>query len=280
MKERYTKFFLYLVLVLVLSGVIHWYITLFIEKPLFYPDEDWGGYWNPAKIIKSVTYVYPYVLVAFLIKFLKHWYRQRQETQDLIKGKLEAELKFLKTQLNPHFLFNTLNNLYALTLKKSDTAPELVLKLSDLMDYMLYECDTDRVPLEREVQFVKNYFEIEKLRYGDRLKVDIKVNGSLSNREIAPLLFLPFLENAFKHGISTDLDKSWIEFNLTVTETNIEMTLRNSKPKSPIELPKNNGIGLQNVKRRLQLQYGNTDYSLTTDSDSTYFSVSLNLPNE
>ncbi len=280
LKEQYSQFVVWIMIVLLLSGFLHWAIAYNVERPFLAENPDWGPFWSAAKIIKYVTHVYPYVLIAFTIKFLKHWYKEQKKTQDIFKEKLEAELKFLKTQLHPHFLFNTLNNLYALTLKKADAAPQLVLKLSDLMDYMLYECDANRVPLEREVQFVRNYFEIERLRYGDRLKVDIEINGDLRNRDIAPLIFLPFLENAFKHGISTDLDDAWIKFILTVDTQFLVMELRNSKPKTSMELPKNNGIGLQNVKRRLLLQYGEGNYTLTTEGTSTFFSIKLKLPHE
>ncbi|MBV6646003.1 MAG: histidine kinase [Cyclobacteriaceae bacterium] len=277
LKERYGVFFAWLIPILLLSGFLHWVIALYIELPIFSPDEYWGPLLYIPKIIKAATYIYPYVLVAFIIKFLKHWYRQQKETEELAKGKLEAELKFLKTQLHPHFLFNTLNNLYALTLKKSDKAPELVLKLSDLMDYMLYECDTDRVKLSREVQFVRNYFEIEKIRYGDRLETEVMITGEVGKKEIAPLIFLPFLENAFKHGTSKELDKSVITFELDTQDHYIGMTIVNSKPISALKSEKQNGIGLHNVRRRLELQYGQENFTLRTEDHQDEFKVTLEI---
>ena len=113
--------------------------------------------------------IYPVTFVAVAIKLLKYWYANQQAQQVLTQQKLQAELKFLKTQIHPHFLFNTLNNLYALTLKKSERAPEMVLKLSELINYMLYECTSDAVPLTKEVKFIRNYGDIEKMRYGDKL---------------------------------------------------------------------------------------------------------------
>ena len=273
LKERYTAFGLWLLLTLVLGAFVHWTISFHVERVYFYDNESWGPFFYPAKIIKGFTYVYPYVVLAFSIKFLKHWYAQKQRTSKMERGRLESELKFLRTQLHPHFLFNTLNNLYALTLKKSDQAPELVLKLSDLMDYMLYECgDTELVSLDREVQFIRNYFEIEQLRYGDRLELMLDVLGGTSGKQIAPMIFLPFLENAFKHGASAELDKVWIHVEIKVEGNQLQFSLKNSKPaNTPPLFGNGHGIGLKNLTRRLELQYGIDQFELSTsDGKDTY----------
>lgn len=279
LKEKYTAFVLWLLGVLLAAAFIHWTISYHIERVYYYNNESWGGFFYPAKIIKGVTYVYPYVILAFSIKFLKHWYDQKQRTSKMEKGRLESELKFLRTQLHPHFLFNTLNNLYALTLKKSDQAPELVLKLSDLMDYMLYECgDSELVPLEREVQFIRNYFEIEQLRYGDRLDIKLEVSGGLTGKQIAPMIFLPFLENAFKHGASADLDKVWIHVSITIEEDRLRFSMKNSKPLNGQPLNGNgHGIGLKNLKRRLELQYGEEQFELITSDQQDTYETTLRL---
>lgn len=276
LKERYTAFVLWLLATLILGAIIHWTFSYHIERVYFYDNEYWGPFFYPAKMVKGLTYVYPYVVLAFSIKFLKHWYSQKQRTAKMEKGRLESELKFLRTQLHPHFLFNTLNNLYALTLKKSDQAPELVLKLSDLMDYMLYECgDSELVPLEREIQFIRNYFEIEQLRYGDRLEIKLEVNGGISGKEIAPMIFLPFLENGFKHGASADLDKVWIHVQITADDDKLSFSMKNSKPANRPPLNGNgHGIGLKNLKRRLELQYGEDRFMLlTSDRKDNYESL-------
>ncbi len=279
LREKYTAFFLRLVGVIIAAGLLHWAISYHVERVYFYDNVDWGPFIHPAKMLKGVTYVYPYVILAFSIKFLKHWYAQKQRSATMEKGRLESELKFLRTQLHPHFLFNTLNNLYALTLKKSDMAPELVLKLSDLMDYMLYECgDSELVPLEREIQFVRNYFEIEKLRYGDRLEIKLDVNGGTSGHEIAPMVFLPFLENAFKHGASADLDKVWIHVEVTVENDELRFSMKNSKPANAAPLNGNgHGIGLRNLKRRLELQYGQDQFEFSTLDEQGVYEARLRL---
>ncbi|NQZ75068.1 MAG: histidine kinase [Ekhidna sp.] len=279
LREKYTAFVLWFLIILLFSAIIHWTISYYIERVYFYGNEDWGPLFYPAKVLKGVTYVYPYVVLAFSIKFLKHWYNQKQRSAHLEKGRLESELKFLRMQLHPHFLFNTLNNLYALTLKKSDQAPELVLKLSDLMDYMLYECgDNELVPLEREVEFIRNYFHIEQLRYGDRLETELEVQGAIEGKRIAPMIFLPFLENAFKHGASADLDKVWIYLSLVVDDQQLAFTVRNSKPAQMQPSNGNgHGIGLKNLIRRLELQYGEDRFDLTMTDQKDIYEVHLKL---
>ncbi|HET8861574.1 histidine kinase [Marivirga sp.] len=149
---------------------------------------------------------------AAAIKLSKYWYQKHWANQALEKQNLQAELQLLKSQIHPHFLFNTLNNLYSLTLMRSENAPNVVLKLSDLLSYMLYECNQPKVVLEKELKLMYGYIELEKLRYGSRLDVQMKVVGTAKNQLIAPLLFLPFLENAFKFGVS----EMWLLHNSNV----------------------------------------------------------------
>jgi LytS/YehU family sensor histidine kinase len=198
--------------------------------------------------------IYPVAFFAVTIKLLKYWYANQQAQQVLTQEKLQAELKFLKTQIHPHFLFNTLNNLYALTLKKSDKAPEMVLKLSELINYMLYECKSDEVPLSKEIKFIRNYVDIEKMRYGDKLDVDIRITGDVGDRKIAPLILLPFVENCFKHGVSEELQEAWVKVTIDSHADHIVIKVENSKA-GGMQNRENEGIGIQNVKRRLDLLY-------------------------
>jgi LytS/YehU family sensor histidine kinase len=198
--------------------------------------------------------IYPATFIAVAIKLLKFWYANQQAQQVLIQEKLQAELKFLKTQIHPHFLFNTLNNLYALTLKKSDRAPETVLKLSELINYMLYECTSDEVLLDKELKFITNYIDIEKMRYGDKLDVDIRISGEAHERRIAPLILLPFVENCFKHGASESLQRAWVKVSVDLQPTLMVLKVENSKNGKYAGSTKS-GIGIQNVKRRLDLLY-------------------------
>jgi two-component system LytT family sensor kinase len=182
-------------------------------------------------------------------------------------------LKFLKTQIHPHFLFNTLNNLYALTLKKSEKAPETVLKLSELINYMLYECRSDEVALKKEIQFIRNYADIEKMRYGDKLDIDIRVSGDVGERKIAPLIILPFVENCFKHGASENLLQSWVKVTIDSHADHIVIKVENSKNGDNGTESKPEGIGIQNVKRRLDLLYDGRHELKIMNGEETFLVV-------
>jgi two-component system, LytTR family, sensor kinase len=275
LKDRYFLFFGWVIVVLLVAGVFNWALSIYIENPYFYPEENYGLFWNPLKILKSATYIYPVVVLATLIKFFKHWYKNQQMAQRFKQDKLQAELKFLKAQVHPHFLFNTLNNLYALTLKKSERAPEIVLKLSDLLNYMLYECNTEIVPLKKEIELVQNYVALERLRYGDRLDVSFHVKVDSKDASIAPMLILPFVENSFKHGVSGETDKSWVSIDLQVKDNLLTLKVDNSKSNGHTkdEREYREGIGLNNVKRRLELLYEGGYELKILDTDESYLVV-------
>ena len=180
--EKYGAFFAWLTVASFIAGIAQRYIAFNFDYPLYFPLGLQDPFFYLPKIIKMFVAIYPVTFFAVAIKLLKFWYVNQQEQQVLEQEKLQAELKFLKTQIHPHFLFNTLNNLYALTLKASPKAPETVLKLSELINYMLYECTSDEVLLSKEVKFIRNYIDIEKMRYGDKLDVDIRVRGETHDR--------------------------------------------------------------------------------------------------
>ena len=213
---------------------------------------------------------------------MNDWLVQQRDKKDLESQNLQSELKFLKSQINPHFLFNTLNSLYALTLKKSDLAPEIVLKLSEMMRYMLYECNEKEVPLSKEINYMKNYLELEKLRHGNKMLIDLKINGELKDQKIAPLILIPFIENSFKHGINNQVSQGFVNLELNVLNSDLHMQLVNSKSPS---LPKMNGrrsggIGLVNVKRRMAILYPDKHHLDINESPNTYkIELNINLAN-
>jgi two-component system LytT family sensor kinase len=253
---KYGAFIVWFLLSSMLAGIAQRYIAFNYDYPIYYPMALNDPFFYFPKIVKMFVGIYPVVIVAVAIKLLKYWYANKQAQQILTKEKLQAELNFLKTQIHPHFLFNTLNNLYALTLKKSDRAPDMVLKLSELINYMLYECTSDEVPLSKEVKFIRNYIDIEKMRYGDKLDVDIRVSGDINDRKIAPLMILPFVENCFKHGASENLQQSWVKITVDAPEEHIVVKVENSKASENGHARNGSeGIGIQNVKRRLDLLY-------------------------
>lgn len=210
------------------------------------------------------------------IKLAKHWVRSQQLMKEKEKQYLEAELNFLKTQIQPHFFFNTLNNLYSLTLKKSDQAPEVVLKLSDLMSYMLYESNAPQVPLKKEIDYLQSFLEVEKLRFGQRLSISFKVEGETSKLAIPPMILILFLENSFKHGVKNSLQDIEIDVSLEVDEKFLYFKVANPVSDFADSTDKN-GIGLKNVRRRLELLYGK-DFVLDTEVWNKTYLVSLKIP--
>lgn len=280
-KERYGAFFSSVILLILAFSFFSWFDYVLIQHDLFWPYDQEPPLFNLGKMLKSTTKIYPLVVLATVIKWFKYWYIEQKKNQQLEQEKLQAELKFLKSQVHPHFLFNTLNNLYALTLKQSKEAPEVVLKLSDLLDYMLYECNADIVPLKKEIKLVEDYISLEKIRYGKRLEVSFDVRGETENRMIAPMLILPFVENCFKHGVSEELDQSWVSIDLNLKPSNLTLKVENSKSKngeSKDRFDYKQGIGLKNVKRRLELLYqDNHDLTILDSEDSFLVVLKLTL---
>ncbi len=188
------------------------------------------------------------------LKLSMDWYEQQHTIQKITVEKLHAEVDFLRAQINPHFLFNILNNLYALTLKKSELAPDVVLKLSDMMEYMLYDSTDEKVLLEKEVTYLKNYFELERLRSCGAYTISLHVSGGFNGQEIAPLLLLPLVENASKHGLNTLGENGWLRMNIGLHQSTLTVIVENAK--APEFSSKNKGgIGLGNLRKRLELLY-------------------------
>ena len=275
---RYTTFFLWLIPTLLITGLMNRLAYYYIEIPLMNWGPDPYSVLYFPKILKGTIGIYPVVTLAVLIKLYQSFYQNQKQTQKLAKDKLEAELKFLKAQIHPHFLFNTLNNLYALTLKKSNIAPEIVLKLSDLLNYMLYECNAPRVPLKKEMDLIRNYISLEELRYGNRLEVDLLVDGDIRGNSIAPMILLPFVENAFKHGVSGQTEDAWVKINASCEGDLLTFFVENSTNNNGVkdEQGYTEGIGLKNVSRRLELLYPNV-YQLDVKKEDHQYTVKLTL---
>jgi two-component system LytT family sensor kinase len=210
------------------------------------------------------------------MKFVKDSILNQQWMKEKEKHYLETELKFLRSQIHPHFFFNTLNNIYSLTLKKSDEAPGIILKLSDLMSYMLYESNVPLVPLSKEVDYLQNYLDVEQLRFGQRLSVAFTREGFKEEVNIPPMILILFLENSFKHGVKNNISKIHIDISLKIDTEFLYFRVDN--PVTEDEAPaESKGIGLKNVRRRLDLLYGD-NYTLDIRVDEGIFSVSLKMP--
>ena len=181
--------------------------------------------------------------------------KQAKESMRLKKEKLEAELKFLKSQINPHFLFNALNNVYALSVIQSKNTPDTILKLSEMLRYMLYDCKVERVPIYREVEYINNYVDLVRLKDSRGLNITTDFESINPDLMIAPLLFIPFIENAFKHSKIEDIENGWISISLSNEGKTVQFKVSNSVPEAEFTKDITGGIGMQNVQRQLQLLY-------------------------
>jgi two-component system, LytTR family, sensor kinase len=204
----------------------------------------------------------------------RHYYKEERKSKETEREKLASELQFLKSQINPHFLFNALNNIYGLSLKKSDVLPGIVLKLSDMLRYMLYESEQDSVPLQSEIGYIQNYIDIQEIRLGGSMDLSFVQEGDFKNKHISPLLLIPFVENVFKHGTSTK-HNSYAYIHMKIDGSTLIFKTDNpyqaDRPKS-----KDGGIGSQNVRRRLELLYPGR-FSLATSAGSGRYTVQLVL---
>lgn len=214
----------------------------------------------------------PTVCAVFLaLKILKTWYLKQDEKVAIAQANAQAELQLLKAQIHPHFLFNTLNNIYSFSLLGHPRAPELAGRFSDMMDYMSSEGEKERVPLEKEIALIRDYIALEKVRYGDRLDIEVRISGDTKNKIIAPLLMIPFAENCFKHGASAMRGRQWVRLEIFIKDNRLYFELSNSKPQyAPERTNEKKGLGLSNVKKRLQLIYPGQHVLQTENTDTVY----------
>ncbi len=273
--KEYLRFFLLLPLSMFIILFIRRLVGYYLIEPILYPDLVQTDLVNLYSIIKYTVYVYPVISMAVLITILRKWFSDQEIRRKLEKENLTAQLQLLKGQIQPHFLFNTLNNIYSMAVDKSERTPESILKLSDLLDYMLYKTNSPVVNLDDEIKHLKDYIDLEKLRYGNGLEVDFKVSGKTNNVLIAPLLFLPLLENCFKHGASKAIDNSWVSIDFQVDDKTLTCKFENSKESREVR-NYSEGIGLKNVNERLHLLYNNHyEFKILEEKDS--FLVILKL---
>ena len=230
-------------------------------------------------VIIDVLSSLPIVLgFALMIKLVKRWWQKQKETELLAKEKTKAELQLLKAQVHPHFLFNTLNNIYFFTLTNSTQAPVMIKKLSGMLHYILNECNLSFVPLGKEIKMIRDYMALEKIRYAEQMQMTIDIQDDHDGKMIAPLLLIPFVENSFKHGASKMITQPWIKLNLCVENNRLDFSIINSKP-SNIESPMTKGnIGLKNVRKRLELLYpGTHELNIVSEPDNYAVHLSLQL---
>ncbi|MFI5134502.1 MAG: sensor histidine kinase [Chitinophagales bacterium] len=223
------------------------------------------------------------LVITYALKYAGQTLSTQNKLLQLQKDNLILELEALKSQINPHFLFNTLNNIYSLAMRKSEKAPEMILKLSDMMRYVLYECNSGMVPIEREIQFVKNYIDLERIRHGEHVAINFALNGIPGENKIEPLLLIPIVENSFKHGINSQMEKGYVDIQLKLNDNKLSLfavnSVQNGKPVfDSLKGKKKHGIGLENVRKRLELLYPkNHKLVIYPSSNSWKVNLELNL---
>lgn len=270
--KHYIKAVIFLLAILTLSIIAHRYLVVKILLPYIYKEVKTEEPFLITRIISSFIDLVFLIGIANAIKQFSYQLELRDREKNLIKEKLEAELHLLKAQTNPHFLFNTLNNIYALARKNSSQTADVVMKLSKLLRFMLYESSKNRIPLAQEIKLIQDYVELEKIRYSDRLTVDFTIDVENELSEITPLILLPLIENAFKHGASESRFDSFIKISLIVKNEQLLFTVENSKdPTGETDLKEN--IGLKNLKRQLELLYSR--YNLELQNEESVFKVEL-----
>ena len=280
-KRKYIIYIILLILSLFAAVLIKFNITYLLFEHKVWPE-------GPERI-DHLTLNYSVnmmigelYVIAFVtaIKTTMDWLSEHKRLTDLEKEQMETQLLFLRNQVSPHFFFNTLNNIYSLALERSPKTPDVILKLSEVMRYLLYETKNKRKSLESELKCIKSYLELEKLRHNDNLEIDMNINGDLKDKSIAPLLLLPFIENAFKHGANKNIGKVKIKIDFMVEDDFLYFSISNPKPAKNIYNKKENsfgGIGLMNIKKRLALGYKKEDYKLEINDGDPLFMVNLKI---
>jgi len=277
-RNKYSQYAVSLILILSVSAILQRIFVLYYGYPKFFPEWVDG---QPIQIFVLTRIVQLILIIGTPVAITMGWklftdLKQKQEQAKIIeKEKIDSELKYLKSQINPHFLFNTLNNIYGLSLENSAKTPELILKLSDFLSFSLYESNQKLIPLEKEIALMNDFISLEESRFEDRVKVSIDLEGNTFNSVlIPPLILVPFVENAFKHSLKNETEIAAIKINLKADKDTVNLRVENSKPIEPISDNKKNGLGLMNIKKRLDIVYGD-NYMLNISDESNKYAIDL-----
>lgn len=270
------KMFLYIILLSGASVFTYFFINQldYYIIALKYP---WGknmSFW--LVFMRSALLILGTISLSIAFRSTQIAHQKEKEAAALRNENLETELKFLKSQINPHFLFNALHNIYTLSYLGSKNAPEMILKLSNLLRYMTYEGNKDWVPIEKEIDYLRDYIDLQKLKEEHNGNIQINCDIKSGNIQIPPMLLIPFLENSFKHSKIEDKEKGWIKIELKADQYQLQFFAANSQPGKSYTKDRVGGVGLKNVKRRLDLIYGK-NYQMEIKNDSDTFTVDLSI---
>ncbi|PNW29543.1 sensor histidine kinase [Formosa algae] len=277
LRKRYWHYLFSILFMLAMVYLVRTGLNYLLVTKSIWPEAENSGRFLELNHIVAVVLGELYVIgFVTAIKLLIDWSIEKQRNEELAKLQLSTELKYLRTQIQPHFFFNTLNNLYALTLTKSDNAPQLVIKISDMMQYVLYEVKSSKADLFEEINHINNFIDIARLRFNESIDFETDITGDIEDVEVPPLLFLTFIENCFKHGLkNSDTVTVKMSFNV-VGKEHLEFNLVNSFKSNP-DITHEQGIGIANTKRRLNLLFGSNYILETTIKDDTY-NLFLKIP--
>jgi sensor histidine kinase YesM len=274
LKNEWKKFIAFAFVAIVLFFYIELLLTLFLVVKLLYAGRSLFP--EMVDVVMLFFNMFFVVCIAIAIKFYKRWSEIDYREQKIQKEKVEVELQMLKTQINPHFLFNTLNSIYVLAMKNSEQTANTVMKLSDILDYILYKIDAPRIAISTEIQIIENYIELEKIRFTNRVNLSLSTDFKSKDIQIPPMLIIPFIENAFKHGVAKSLGKSWIKISIQETGQMMNIAVSNSKGQNQTKR-ESGGIGLENIKKRLEILFHDS-YILDISEKINRYDVFLSIP--
>jgi two-component system LytT family sensor kinase len=270
-KKRYGIYALSTVVALILFGLGKYGFAVIFKRDVLIHGKEVIGF---GTFFLSTTFSnLIFLFLSAVLKFTVDWFLNERIQRDLENQRLSAELAFLKSQINPHFLFNSLNSIYSLAYQRSETTPEAILKLSEIMRYMLYECNDNKVSLVKELQYLQNFIDLQKIRFGNKAFIDFKVEGKVDSQQIVPLMLIAFIENAFKHGVANN-PLTPIRLLIDVADSHLHFYIQNKKHTNNRD--EIGGIGLNNVKRRLNLLYPGK-YNLDIRDETDTYTVELSL---
>lgn len=274
--KQWGKYFLWLILLL--GAMVS--LRIFTENqimPYLTANETYYKTIKLTRIVSTIWDTLSFLIFTGMIRFVLDWFEQENRRKQLENEKLNAELNYLKSQINPHFLFNTLHNLNSLVYAGAKNANDVIIKLSNIMRYMIYESGKERVMLSSEIDYMNDYIHLESIRLNNSFKLDFKITGPVDQVKIAPLMLITFLENAFKHGVSDQEQDCWINVNLIVDSSQVvHYQVFNKKIKSVNPNKLKSGFGLDNVKKRLELSYPD-NYVLSVIDIEDIYTIRLTL---
>ena len=269
-KDEKIKFWLFQVSFTIMLLLLRRLINYYIIYPSYFPQAQLIPFFSLGKLIIELVNVYLVVGVYCLLYFVRSWHEERQRVQNLLQQKTLAELELLKAQVQPHFIFNALNNIYSKALQSSPDTAKLLEHLSGFLSYNLYEARQNQVPLKSELEYIRHYLALQKNRYGNKVDLSVNIFDEIDELYIAPMLLLPLVENAFKHGLTDSLEQGWLRIDVLKQQDDFLVKIENSvEEKAPLNKSAKEGIGVKNVERRLALTYpGLHEFKIIKESHS------------